>query len=200
MGVFPFYHADAASVLANPKGRIVIDDGRRYLKRTREKYDVIVIDPPPPPQAAGSSLLYSRDFYELAKEHLKPGGILQIWFPGGTLSTIQAVARSLDESFPHVHCLTGIHGWGVHFLGSMQPIEPATARELAARMPPMARQDLMEWMDADHYPALPSYIQAVLSEDTAVTSVLNTNLNIQITDDQPFNEYYLLRGWRVYAP
>ena len=58
---FGFYHADAARVLQDPKGRIVIDDGRRYLERTRDQYDVIVIDPPPPVEAAGSSLLYSRN-------------------------------------------------------------------------------------------------------------------------------------------
>lgn len=47
VAAFGFYHADTARVLANPKGRIVIDDGRRFLKRTREKYDIIVVDPPP---------------------------------------------------------------------------------------------------------------------------------------------------------
>jgi len=34
---FGYYHADAAEVLKNPKGRIVIDDGRRFLKRTLAK-------------------------------------------------------------------------------------------------------------------------------------------------------------------
>src|SRR5262249_55809825 len=53
---FGYYHADAAEVVKNPKGRIVIDDGRRFLNRTQEKYDVVVIDPPPPIEAAGSSL------------------------------------------------------------------------------------------------------------------------------------------------
>jgi spermidine synthase len=197
---FAFYHADAASVLDNPKGRIVIDDGRRYLERTRERYDVIVVDPPPPPEAAGSSLLYSREFHQLAKEHLNPGGILQIWFPGGTQFTIQAVLRSLDESFPHVRCFTGVDGWGAHFLGSMQPIGQATAGELAARMPPKARQDLMEWMDVKKYPALSSFFQPVLSSEETIVFMLNPNPDIQITDDQPFNEYYLLRHWRVYAP
>jgi spermidine synthase len=33
---FGFYHADALQVLKNPKGQIVIDDGRRFLNRTRE--------------------------------------------------------------------------------------------------------------------------------------------------------------------
>jgi len=192
---FAFYHADAASVLDNPKGRIVIDDGRRYLKRTREKYDLIVVDPPPPPEAAGSSLLYSREFYELAKEHLDPNGILQIWFPGGERATLQAVVRSLDESFPHVRCFGGVHGWGVHLLGSMQPIEPATAEELAAHMPPKARQDLMEWMDVKQYPTLSSYFQQVMSCEAPIASGLNPDPTIQITDDQPFNEYYLLREW-----
>src|SRR5438034_7613586 len=50
---FGFYHADAPQLLKNPKGRIIIDDGRRYLNRTGEKFDVIVIDPPPPVAAAG---------------------------------------------------------------------------------------------------------------------------------------------------
>jgi spermidine synthase len=197
---FGFYHKDAASVLANTKGRIVIDDGRRYLKRTREKYDVIVVDPPPPPEAAGSSLLYSREFCELAREHLNPNGILQIWHPGGMLATVQAAVRSFDESFPYVRCFDGVQGWGAHLLGSMQPIEPATDAELIARMPAKARQDLTEWMPVKRYPALSAYLKEVTSMEEPVPRVLNPNLQFQITDDQPFNEYYLLRRWRVYAP
>jgi spermidine synthase len=197
---FAFYHADAASVLDNPKGRIVIDDGRRYLERTREKYDVIVVDPPPPPEAAGSSLLYSREFHELAKEHLQPNGILQIWVPGGTKIMLQAVVRSLHESFPYARCFSGVNRWGAHFLGSMQPIEPATAEELAARMPPEARQDLMEWMNVERFPTLPAFLQPVVSGELPITRMLNPDPKIQITDDQPFNEYYLLRDLGVYKP
>src|SRR5262249_48321441 len=66
---FPYYFDDAPDVLKNPAGRIVIDDGRRYLTRTSEKFDVIIIDPPPPIEAAGSSLLYSVEFYQLARKH-----------------------------------------------------------------------------------------------------------------------------------
>jgi hypothetical protein len=197
---FSFYHADAASVLDNPNGRIVIDDGRRFLKRTRENYDVIVVDPPPPPEAAGSSLLYSREFYELAKEHLKPNGILQIWLPGATKITLQAVVRSLAEAFPYVRGFGGINGWGAHFLGSMQPIVPPSAIRLADRLPPKARQDLMEWMNKSIFPTLADYFQPVLTNEAPIPLVLNPDMKIQITDDQPFNEYYLLREWRLYAP
>src|SRR5438445_13480230 len=72
---FGYYFEDADLVLKNPRGRIVIDDGRRFLQRTQQKFDVITIDPPPPVEEAASSLLYSTDFYRLARRRLKDGGI-----------------------------------------------------------------------------------------------------------------------------
>jgi spermidine synthase len=54
--LFGFFFADAPSVLANRHMHVVIDDGRRFLLRTRRSYDVITIDPPPRVEAAGSSL------------------------------------------------------------------------------------------------------------------------------------------------
>ncbi len=194
---FGFFFADAAEVLANPKGRIVIDDGRRFLMRTREKYDVIVIDPPPPLETAGSSLLYSTEFYELAKQHLKPHGILAAWAPAGENLTIQAIVRSIRESFPYVRCFGSAEGWGTHMLASMEPIEPRTAAELAARMPAGAKKDLLEWNPSAD---LSGYLNLVTSEEAASNEGLNSNPGIRITDDQPYNEYFLLRqaglGWR----
>ena len=35
--VFGFYHADAPEVLQNPKGRIIIDDGRRFSRTDPRK-------------------------------------------------------------------------------------------------------------------------------------------------------------------
>jgi predicted membrane-bound spermidine synthase len=189
--VFGFYHADAPQVLKNPKGQIIIDDGRRYLKRTKQKFDVIVIDPPPPIEAAGSSLLYSKEFYELAKQHLKPGGILQAWLPGGApLLTGQAILRSVDESFPHTRCFDSLDSWGTHILASMDPIENLSPAELAGRLPAGAEKDLLEWApkeNATHYLAL------ISTRETPIKNVLNPNRLIQVTDDNPYNEYFLLR-------
>ena len=192
---FGFYHDDAAQVLNNPKGHIVIDDGRRFLRRTREKFDVIVIDPPPPIETAGSSLLYSTEFYDLAKQRLNSGGILQAWIPGTGLPTIQAVCRSLRESFPYVRCFVSIEDWGIHVLASMDPIEPRTAEALAVRLPAGAKKDLLEWSSSSD---LTNYIHQVLSREVPVKDCLNSNLNIRITDDHPYNEYFLLRQWRLF--
>jgi predicted membrane-bound spermidine synthase len=46
--MFGHFWEDAPSVLKNPKERIVIDDGRRFLARSNEKFDIITIDPPQP--------------------------------------------------------------------------------------------------------------------------------------------------------
>jgi spermidine synthase len=189
---FGFYHANAAQVLANPKGQVVIDDGRRFLRRTREKFDVIVIDPPPPVQAAGSSLLYSREFYALARQHLNPGGILQMWYPVGERLTGQAVVRSIRESFPYVRCFPSVEGWGLHMLASGEPIETLNANQLAARMPEGAKTDMLEWTSIRD---VPGYIGLVISHEIPPAKILNPDTKVQITDDQPYNEYFLLREW-----
>jgi spermidine synthase len=188
---FGYYYADADHFVNASNGHIVIDDGRRYLKRSAKKFDVIVVDPPPPVQAAGSSLLFSKEFYVLAKQHLQPGGIIQMWLPGNAAKeTGQAVLRSLCESFPYVRCFKSVQGWGVHLLGSMEPIEPFDAKQLAARMPESARQDLLEWSDLNNAPAV---LDAVLRREIHVDRALDPDPEIRITDDKPFNEYYLLR-------
>jgi spermidine synthase len=192
---FEFYHADAARVLRNPKGRIIIDDGRRYLKRTREKFDVIVIDPPPPPAAAGSSLLYSTEFYELAKQHLKPNGILQTYLPRTESATEQAVLRSLRDSFPHVQCFGSLGDVGTHMLASMEPIVMFASESLAHSMPTDAAEDLLEWSASRD---LSAYLQQVLSKPVPVKEMLSPDPKIRISDDHPYNEYFLLRRLRLF--
>jgi len=190
---FGFYHADAEAILRNPKGHIIIDDGRRYLARSSEKFDVIVVDPPPPPEAVGSSLLYSGEFYEMVKHHLNPGGILQAWLPpGGDVLSIKAVLRSISEAFPYVRCFGSVEGWGVHILCSMEPIERRTAGELAARLPARATTDLLEWAPTND---LAAYLGQALSFEMAIENDLHPNPKIRITDDRPYNEYFLLRRW-----
>jgi spermidine synthase len=190
---FGYYHSDAAEVLKNPKGHIVIDDGRRFLKRTPLKFDVIATDPPPPLQAAGSSLLYSPEFFELVKQHLKPKGIVQIWLPGGDLMSDVAVVRSVYSSFPYVRSFPSIIPNGVHMLCSMEPIEHLTVEQLLARMPPGAKKDLMQWA-GNSAPA--QYLGNVVSNEVPTEKLLNPDPSIRVTDDKPYNEYYLLRSWR----
>jgi spermidine synthase len=195
---FPYYFDDARDLLAHPKGRIVVDDGRRFLHRTSDRFDIITIDPPPPLEAAGSSLLYSTDFYELLKTRLNPGGILKQWSPGGDELVNSAIARSLVESFDFVVAFRSFEFHGVHFAASMSPIQVPSVDEFVSRLPPAAKVDLVEW-NAGERRDVRSFVEQVLERRIDVSALLNPNPDVVITDDRPFNEYYLLRKARARA-
>jgi len=153
-----------------------------------------VVDPPPPAQAAGSSLLFSREFYALAQRRLNPGGIVQMWFPGSDdAETAQAVLRSMRESFPHVRCFASLEGWGMHLLGSLDPMPQVDAKTLAARMPESAKKDLLEWNPGTDAAA---FLGQLLKNEYSVPASLNPDPAVEVTDDRPFNEYFLLRQFR----
>ena len=82
----------------------------------------------------------------------------------------------------------------MHLLASMEPIEPLPAERFVERMPERARQDLLEWSPK---PDLVAYVGSVLEHENSIEPHLGTNPAIRITDDQPFNEYFLLRRWNL---
>jgi spermidine synthase len=193
VSVFPFFHADANQLMHSPLSRIVIDDGRFYMDRSNQQYDVIAIDPPPPVEAAGSSLLYSKQFYSIARLHLAPDGILQQWFPAGSgdPAIIAAVAKSLHESFPYVRVFRSIEGWGYHFLASQSPLPSPSAATLASRLPSAAVTDLLEWGPA---PTAEQQFAAVLNQELSLDSLIALDPGVPaLQDDRPVNEYYILR-------
>ncbi len=97
------YFKDAnMDVLHNPVSRINIDDGRSFLEVTNKKYDVIT-EEPMHPALAGVVNLYTKEYYELAKAHLKKGGIISQWIPLYNLSTedVRIMVRTFQSVFPH---------------------------------------------------------------------------------------------------
>jgi spermidine synthase len=188
---FGFFFPDFRDVMADPKAHIVVDDGRRYLLRSNKKFDVITLDPPPPIEAAASSLLYSKEFYDVVKAHLAPGGILQQWFPGGEENIQYAVARSVQESFPYVVAFKSIEDWGYHLLASTSPIHDLTPAEFLARLPEPAKRDLMEW---NSNISIERMAENILSRRTDVANLLPAGgKTMVVTDDLPYNEYFILR-------
>ncbi len=65
-------------VVRNPKTRIRIDDARHYLLTTDEQFDAITSDPLDP-WVKGAAMLYSKEFFELVKRRLKPGGAVTLF-------------------------------------------------------------------------------------------------------------------------
>ncbi|MFH1148753.1 MAG: hypothetical protein V1736_13770, partial [Pseudomonadota bacterium] len=188
-----YYVDDAESLSRNPKGRIVIDDGRRFLNRTAERFDVITVDPPPPVEAAGSSLLYSEEFYRVAKARLNKGGIFHQWFPGGEPKIMQAIARSLSNSFPYVRAYVSLEDCGLHFIASTRPLAAMTPGVMISRMPDKAKRDILEWSQGRD---LNDFVKDILRREVPFSGLLSNDKAITISDDRPYNEYYVLRRIR----
>jgi predicted membrane-bound spermidine synthase len=190
--LFGYFHEDGPALLRSPLAHVVIDDGRRFLDRSSEQFDVIAADPPPPIGAPTSSLLYSQEFYAVIKRHLRPNGIVQVWCPGGDTATMSAIAKALRGAFPYIRAYESIEGWGVHFLVSMQPIAAATPAELAHRMPANASKDLVEW-DSDSTPE-DMFDDVVGDGEQHLDDFIKGDPSVPpIQDDRPINEYFLLR-------
>ena len=89
------------NVLNDRRTRIVYDDARHYIFTTRDKFDVITTDPIHP-WVKGTSTLYSKEYYELVKDHLNPGGVVAQWLPiyDSDPETIKTELATFFDVFP----------------------------------------------------------------------------------------------------
>ncbi len=88
--------------LADPRLAMTIGDGRNFLLRTREVYDVIISEPSNP-WIAGVGNLFTREFLLLARAHLAPGGVMCQWTNLYDLSEhdLAIMLATFSEAFPH---------------------------------------------------------------------------------------------------
>jgi spermidine synthase len=187
-----YFHPDGASLLRSPLAHVVADDGRRFLDRSADQYDVITLDPPPPSAAPTSSLLYSREFYGIASAHLRPGGILQAWLPEGDDATVASMAKAIAVSFPYVRVFPSIEGWGFHFLASKEPFPESNPQVLVSRLPPAAAADLTEWAPPEL--GTLELFRRILQKELPIESLEAKDPHVPpIQDDRPINEYFYLR-------
>jgi spermidine synthase len=81
---------------------VVYDDGRHFLRTTKEKFDIITSDPIDP-WVKGCAALNTVEYYQMAREHLNPGGVVSLWIPlyESNLDTSKSVIATFFEAFPH---------------------------------------------------------------------------------------------------
>ena len=90
------------NVMHDPRVQIVYDDARHFVLTTREKFDIITSDPIHP-WVKGSATLYSKEYFELVKEHLNPGGIVTQWVPlyESNVETVKSEFATFFQAFPN---------------------------------------------------------------------------------------------------
>ena len=99
--VSKFFSEQNYSVVTNPKTHVHIDDARHYLLTTKKKFDAITSDPFDP-WVKGAATLYSREFWEEAKKHLNPGGVVTVFvqlYEAGT-PAVKSEMATFFEAFP----------------------------------------------------------------------------------------------------
>jgi spermidine synthase len=78
--VSTYFTAENYDVAHDPRVEIVYDDARHYILTTKEKFDVITSDPIHP-WVKGAATLYTKEYFNLVKAHLNPGGVVTQWVP-----------------------------------------------------------------------------------------------------------------------
>jgi spermidine synthase len=114
------------AVLDDPRVRLFVEDGRNHLLRSRAHYDVITMELSGV-WFAGAANLYSRQFYQLAADHLAPGGVLQQWIQLHHIAfeEVSSTLQAMRAVFPFVSVwLIGRQGI---LLGSARSVAPSPA-------------------------------------------------------------------------
>jgi spermidine synthase len=89
-------------VVKNPKVHVEIDDARHFVLTTDQKFDAVTSDPLDP-WVKGAATLYTREFFEVVKSKLKPGGVMTLFvqlYESNTEAVKSEVATFL-EAFPN---------------------------------------------------------------------------------------------------
>jgi spermidine synthase len=115
------------ALLSDPRIAHVAGDGRAYVMRSAERYDIIEADALRP-ASAYSGHFYSAGYFRELRDHLAPGGLAVTWGP------TPRVHDTFASVFPHVL------SFGDILIGSARPI-PFDGAAIRARVAAPAARD-----------------------------------------------------------
>lgn len=186
----PLFAAVNEDVARREDVHIEIEDGRHWLQTSGVTWDAITLEPPPPLNA-GVGDLYSREFYEICRERLAPGGVLCQWFPmhSQTVEEFRMGLATFADVFPDASLWLPVGrnavGIGVKEGGAA----PWTFERLAARF---AEPRIAEAMAAIGYPNPESLLATMILDAEAIARFVGDAP--LVTDDRPRLEFHDLRA------
>jgi spermidine synthase len=122
-----FFGPQNYDVKDDPRTHIVFDDARHFLLTTTDKYDIIASDPLDV-FVKGTAALYSKEYFDVVKQHLNPGGYFTLYVPLYETSeaTIKSELLTFFESFPNGTIWANNRdgeGYDMVFLGQAEPLK-----------------------------------------------------------------------------
>lgn len=88
----------------DPRTIVEPSDGRNYLLGTKQKFDVIISEPSNPWQT-GVCNLFTREYFRICRNSLKPGGVFTMWSQINEIQpkNLAQIFAALHEVFPYVY-------------------------------------------------------------------------------------------------
>jgi len=182
---------DEAAVLGDPRVRLILTDGRRYVQTARRTFDVVILDLPEPSTGA-LNRFYTEEFFAEVRAILRTGGVFSLGLPSAENYWSPELARrngsvywTLREVFPDVLVLPGEHNF---FLASDRPL-PSDPAVLVQRMRERGLKPL--WVTAE-------YVEYVFTTDRMeqVRATLDGMADVHRNRDRrPICYYYDLVLW-----
>ena len=138
-----FFLRENGDVLRDPRVQLVVADARNFLLTTSRRYDVIS-SAPSNPWIGGLASLFSREFFGLARDRLRPGGLMVQWIQGYGLAPedLAMVVATFRSVFPSTTVWQATQG-DYLLVGQAAPA-PLDLRTLRARWSKVSgvREDL----------------------------------------------------------
>jgi spermidine synthase len=104
---------EKADILSNSRIRYHIEDGRRFLQRTKKKYEVIISNLPEP-ATAQVNRFYTVEFFSAVKKKLTPDGVFSFILPSSEnylsdelTQFLASIYKSLKTAFPEIRIIPG---------------------------------------------------------------------------------------------
>src|SRR4029077_20036750 len=100
--VSKYFGAHNFNVILNPKVHVEIDDARHFILTTPQRFDAVTSDPLDP-WVKGAATLYTKEFFDVVKDHLNPGGVVTLFVQLYESSTeaVKSEVATFFQAFPN---------------------------------------------------------------------------------------------------
>jgi spermidine synthase len=178
-------------VLEDRRTKIVYDDARHYIFTTKNTFDVITTDPIHP-WVKGTSTLYSKEYYELVKAHLNPGGVVAQWLPiyDSDLETVKTELATFFEVFPDGTIWSNNwkgDGYDLVLLGQVEA-KPISVDEMQQRLDGPGYARVRESLDEVGFHSAVEFLASYAGRAADLAPLL---IGAQINDDLNLRLQYL---------
>ena len=121
-----YFNEENYGVVTNARVHIVYDDARHFVLTTHQKFDIITSDPIHP-WVKGAATLYTKDYFELVKQHLNPGGLVTQWVPlyESDMPAVKSELATFFAAFPYGTVWSNDQngaGYDTVVLGGVEPL------------------------------------------------------------------------------